>query len=340
MLKTPPISDAMEPLRLRGVGKTFTNRRASYIALSDIEIEVASGELVAIVGPSGAGKSTLLRIISGLDHADAGSIERAGRKIDALSPQQRRIAMIFQDDALLPDIPVGPQLWLVNRVSDARVRELLGAFAIETLLRRTPRGCSGGERQRVALVRALLCDPTAILFDEPLAHLDSSSRDEVLIEIDKLRTTFTGPMLYVTHDHVEAMRLADRIAVLIDGRIEQIGTPQIIFDAPVNLRVARSFGTPVLNVLDGIGPMFGAPDELVAFRPERAALQADAPLRGTVERLQRTGSDVILRIQTVFGPASVRVVASDAPHLQEAVGIMLHPSAMMLFSRHSGQRLG
>ncbi|MGA8386015.1 MAG: ABC transporter ATP-binding protein, partial [Candidatus Cybelea sp.] len=215
-------------------------------ALDCVSLEVSRGTTLAIVGPSGAGKTTLLRVIAGLLRASSGDVRMDGTSIAALAPQERRAALVFQDDALFDNMTVRENLRFALRrnggAPEVRVTELASSLHVAERLERRPRQLSGGERQRASIARALLSEPSVLLLDEPLAHLDPSLRRSVRDEIIGVRQRFAGPVLYVTHDHVDAMSVGDRLAVLIDGRLEDIGEPQRVYDAPRTLAVARFLG--------------------------------------------------------------------------------------------------
>jgi len=298
-------------LLVEGVRKRFGSHRA----LEDVSLRVDDGRTLAVIGPSGAGKSTLLRIVAGLESADAGSVKLGGRDLSALEPQARRIAMVFQSDALIPHASVRENLAfaLRSRADDARVSDVVERLHLGPLERRRPGEISGGERQRVAIGRALLSDPQALLLDEPLAHLDPLLRARVRDEVVRVRERFTGPIVYVTHDHVEAMALADDLCVLIDGRIEQTGDPQRVFDAPGNLRVARFLGMPSMNLLHDVHATLGYGDVVVGVRPEHLRIDDNGALAGRVTRRERAGADAFAHVATALGPVVARVASERAP---------------------------
>jgi len=238
---------------LRGVTKQFGRSPV----LRDIDLEVADGELVVLVGPSGCGKSTLLRVIAGLEELTCGEIEIAGRRVDALPPQDRAVAMMFQSYALYPhmtayqNMAFGLSLARYDRAEIARrVRRAAERLQIDALLERKPAELSGGQRQRVALGRAIVRDPAVFLLDEPLSNLDAGLRARTRLELAKLHRELGATMLYVTHDQLEAMTLGERLVVLRDGRIEQVGAPLEIYRRPRNAFVAGFIGSPAMNFLD------------------------------------------------------------------------------------------
>ncbi len=255
-----------------------------------------------------------MRILAGLECADAGTVALGERDVSAYGPQERRVAMVFQDAALVPQMSVAENLRfaLRDRAAMDRVTEVVRMLHVEHCLARRPGELSGGERQRVAIGRALLSDPLALLLDEPLAHVDPSLRAKIRDDVVRVRERFAGPIVYVTHDHVEAMAVADVLAVIIHGRLEQIGDPQDVYDRPANLRVARFLGIPAMNLLHGAGEMFGNPHAIVAVRPENVAIRIGGALRGKVVRCVRTGADAYAHVATSFGEVVARVTPSVA----------------------------
>jgi multiple sugar transport system ATP-binding protein len=244
----------MANLVLAGVRKSFG---ASTI-LHGIDLDIADGEFIVFVGPSGCGKSTLLRAICGLDDVDSGDIHIGGRRMNGVPPAERGLAMVFQSYALYPHMTVrenmGFALTLANRPRaeiDAAVMKAAQALRIEPLLERRPKELSGGQRQRVAIGRAIVRQPSVFLFDEPLSNLDAALRVQMRIELARLHRELATTMIYVTHDQVEAMTLADRIVVFNGGRIEQVGPPLQLYHEPDNLFVAGFLGAPTMNFLAG-----------------------------------------------------------------------------------------
>jgi multiple sugar transport system ATP-binding protein len=224
-------------------------------ALSDCSLDVADGELLVLVGPSGCGKSTLLRLLSGLEDLSAGTIRIDGRDVSAESPQARNVAMVFQDYALYPHMTVRENLAFPLRMKKlgrdaiaARVAKTAELLELDALLERLPRQLSGGQRQRVAMGRALVREPAAFLLDEPLSNLDAKLRTQVRAEIETLQRRTGTTMLYVTHDQVEAMTLGDRVAVLHEGRLQQVAPPRELYEQPANVFVAGFIGSPPMNL--------------------------------------------------------------------------------------------
>tara|TARA_R110002020_G_scaffold60594_8_gene163995 strand:- start:593 stop:1600 length:1008 start_codon:yes stop_codon:yes gene_type:complete len=287
----------MGSLVLASVSKAF----ADIKVLHDIDIAVADGEFVAFVGPSGCGKSTLLRIIAGLDEATAGSVIIDGIDMVAEAPAKRGIAMVFQTYALYPHLTVRGNMTLGLRQAktplaeiERRLDQAASMLHLEALLERRPAELSGGQRQRVAIGRAIVRQPKLFLFDEPLSNLDAALRVNTRLEIAKLHRELGATMIYVTHDQVEAMTLADKIVVLNGGRVEQIGSPMELYNRPVNRFVAGFIGSPQMNFIDAaqLGDVSG---HVMGIRPEHFTIidAADAPalLTGTVQHVEHLGAD-------------------------------------------------
>ncbi len=244
----------MADVRLTGVTKRFGTTEV----LKGIDLEIADGEFVVFVGPSGCGKSTLLRTIAGLEEASSGDIAIARRTVNDLSPSERGVAMVFQSYALYPHMSVyenmafGLKLAKADKAEiDRRVRAAAETLNISDYLERKPKALSGGQRQRVAIGRAIVREPQVFLFDEPLSNLDAALRVRMRYEFASLHERLGTTMIYVTHDQVEAMTLADRIVVLNGGRIEQVGRPMELYERPRNLFVAEFIGSPKMNLIPG-----------------------------------------------------------------------------------------
>ena len=242
-------------IELRGVRKAF----GPVNVIHNLDLKVGGGEFVVFVGPSGCGKSTLLRMIAGLEDVTDGDILIAGRDVTDLDPAKRGIAMVFQSYALYPHMSVRENLAFgleIARTPAAEIRRQVDAAAeilkIGPLLERRPGQLSGGQRQRVAIGRAIVRKPLVFLFDEPLSNLDAELRVSMRVEIARLHRELGNTMIYVTHDQTEAMTLADRIVVLRDGRIEQVGTPREVYENPANIFVAGFIGSPRMNIINGI----------------------------------------------------------------------------------------
>jgi multiple sugar transport system ATP-binding protein len=235
-----------------------TKRFGAVTVVEDFDLDVADGELLVLVGGSGSGKSTILRMLAGLESVTAGTIRIGAREVTALPPRERDVAMVFQDYALYPHMTVRENLSLGLRLRklprweiDRRVGWATGLLGLEALLDRKPKQLSGGQRQRVAMGRAMVREPSVFLFDEPLSNLDAGLRAQMRIEIGGLQRRLNTTTIYVTHDQVEAMTLGDRIVVLADGLIQQVGRPIDVYRTPVNRFVAGFVGTPPMNFLEG-----------------------------------------------------------------------------------------
>ena len=303
----------MADVRLVGVKKAF----GAVEVLKGVDLDVADGEFVVFVGPSGCGKSTLLRTIAGLEEVTGGKVMIGGRLVNDLSPSDRGIAMVFQSYALYPhmtayeNMAFGLKLAKTDKAEiDRRVRAAAETLDIAGYLDRKPKAMSGGQRQRVAIGRAIVREPEVFLFDEPLSNLDAALRVRMRYEFARLHAELKTTMIYVTHDQVEAMTLADRIVVLNGGRIEQIGAPMDLYDRPANLFVAGFIGSPKMNLLkaevaeaSGSGATLhtAGGDVLRATVDASRAQVGDAVTVGVrPEHLSLTGSDNALKAKVVF----------------------------------------
>ncbi|HHH35890.1 MAG TPA: ABC transporter ATP-binding protein [Gammaproteobacteria bacterium] len=344
----------MSAIELRGVSKVYGDGTR---ALRDIHLQVAAGELLVLAGPSGCGKSTLLRLVAGLEEPSTGDILLGGRRINALAPQRRNVAMVFQNYALYPHMTVRRNLEFPLRMQKMpahrrrrRVEEVAAMLDLTAQLDRLPRALSGGQRQRVAMGRALVRQPAAFLMDEPLSNLDARLRLEIRLEIGRLQRRLGITTLYVTHDQTEAMALGDRLAVLEDGRLRQLDTPEAVYRRPADVFVADFFGAPGMNLLParvaagengglcletaaGTLPMPAvdsrpqAGDALVlGFRPEdlrlSAAGEAAPCLKLCLQRREYAGNEQLLYFQRPapdsvdtdrYGPRVRAILAKDQP---------------------------
>ena len=274
----------MANLRIENLGKSYGSARV----LSDIKLSVDNGEFIVLVGPSGCGKSTLLRMIAGLDGVTTGDIYIGDRLVNGLAPAERKIAMVFQSYALYPHMDVRKNMTFGLKFTgvapaerERRVNEAARMLRLEPLLARYPRDLSGGQRQRVAIGRAIVREPDVFLFDEPLSNLDAALRVSTRVEIARLHRLLGATMVYVTHDQIEAMTLADRIVVMSEGRIEQIGKALDLYYAPANLFVAGFIGSPAMNFFSGeVESVDGGSARVVGAGFEPLALPAGALDRG------------------------------------------------------------
>lgn len=279
----------MASVTLEHVSKAFRDGRRTVFAVRDFNLYVADGEMVVLVGPSGCGKTTTLRIIAGLEEASEGTIRIGNRVVNRVPPRRRDVAMVFQSGALYPHLTAYDNLAFPLRMQgegrgeiDARVRETAGLLGLDRLLHRKPAELSGGERQRVALGRAMVRRPRVFLFDEPLSNLDAPSRARMRGELRALQRRLAVTAIYVTHDQEEAMSLGDRLAVMKEGRLQQIGAPLDLYDRPASRFVAAVVGSPAMNFVEGRLDVGGA-----AFLPKDGGVLA-LPA-GLVERAAKAG---------------------------------------------------
>ena len=291
----------MGSLQLNHVNKSF----GATQVLFDINLDVADGEFVIFVGPSGCGKSTLLRIIAGLEDSSGGEVRIDGSRVDAVPPAKRGIAMVFQTYALYPHLTVKENMSAGLKQAgtprdqiEAQVAEASRMLSLDPYLQRRPAELSGGQRQRVAIGRAVVRKPSLFLFDEPLSNLDAALRVHTRLEIARLHRELAATMVYVTHDQVEAMTLADKIVVMNAGRIEQVGSPKALYNNPANLFVAGFIGSPQMNFLRAaaIG-MAGA--ETIGVRPEHLTLSKErGDWAGKVVHIEHLGADTNVYLET------------------------------------------
>jgi multiple sugar transport system ATP-binding protein len=323
-------------LQLKGIEKNFGPVRA----IKGIDLTIEKGEFVVFVGPSGCGKSTLLRLIAGLEPIDAGSLNLDGRDITQLSSSKRDLAMVFQSYALYPHMTVAENMSFALRLANedkAVIKEKVDRAAkilnLTDYLARTPKELSGGQRQRVAIGRAIVRAPKVFLFDEPLSNLDAALRGQTRLEIVKLHRELGATTIYVTHDQVEAMTMADRVVVLRDGAIEQVGSPLALYDRPANRFVAQFIGTPQMNVLAAadlpvlaqfMGGATALHDGFVGIRPEHITLRAagEGLLNARVEMVESLGSDSVVYVTAATASAApgVSFVAKQNMRSPQRVG--------------------
>jgi multiple sugar transport system ATP-binding protein len=282
----------MAPITFAHVTKRFDDTTA----VDDLSIDVADGEFLVLVGPSGCGKTTALRMLAGLEDITSGRILIGDRIINNVAPGARDVAMVFQSYALYPHMTVydnlafGLRNYKVPKPEiDRRVREAAQVLELGDLLKRKPRQLSGGQRQRVALGRAIVREPKAFLMDEPLSNLDAALRVQTRTEILKLQKRLATTTIYVTHDQVEAMTMGDRIAVMNKGKLQQIGSPEDLYEHPANTFVAQFIGSPAMNVLPSSVLGIGGAGQLAGFRPEHVQLDNGRPGLASLE----TAVDVV-----------------------------------------------
>jgi len=335
----------MAYLQLHGIEKSFGDLRV----IKGVDLQIQKGEFIVFVGPSGCGKSTLLRLIAGLEQTDGGSVVLDGRDITEAASSARDLAMVFQSYALYPHMSVFENMSFalkLAQVPQAQIREKVErAAAILNLgdyLHRRPKELSGGQRQRVAIGRAIVRAPKVFLFDEPLSNLDAALRGQTRIEIAKLHRELGATTVYVTHDQVEAMTLADRVVVLRDGRIEQVGTPLELYDHPANSFVAQFIGTPQMNMLAfthvaELAQRFALPvaaDGFIGLRPEHVVAQPEGQgmLQMQVDLVEALGAETLLYLSNGQGMQLVlRQSARSGLHSGQSVGIDLQFDAAHFF---------
>ena len=325
----------MAYLQLQGIEKFFGEHRA----IKGVDLTIEKGEFIVFVGPSGCGKSTLLRLIAGLEQIDGGRLVLDGRDITHAPSSKRDLAMVFQSYALYPHMSVFENMSFALKLAKedpALIREKVERAAkilnLTQYLDRTPKALSGGQRQRVAIGRAIVRAPKVFLFDEPLSNLDAALRGQTRVEIAKLHRDLGATTIYVTHDQVEAMTLADRIVVLRDGLIEQVGTPLELYDRPANQFVAQFIGSPQMNVVEGrhLPQVAGVPaGGFVGLRPEDVTLQAAAQapaggLPGTVELVESLGAETLIYVTVDSGAQLVsRQPVRSNLHNGDRVGVFV-----------------
>ena len=354
----------MASVTLSSVGKSF----GSVKVLGDISVEIEEGEFVVLVGPSGCGKSTLLRMIAGLEEISEGTVSIGGEVVNDTAPKKRDIAMVFQNYALYPHMTVAENMAFSMTLAgsskaekDRRVREAAEILGLTELLDRKPKALSGGQRQRVAMGRAIVRSPRVFLFDEPLSNLDAKLRVAMRAEIRALHQRLHSTSVYVTHDQVEAMTMADRIVVLNGGKIEQVGAPLDLYDDPANVFVASFIGSPAMNFFDAqvardaegmwlalhSGARMAAPEWLsmpegatvkIGVRPEYLEV-AEQGAKVTVEVVEHTGSET--HIIAKLGTEKVVAVCRDRLHASYGQSLNLHipTEQMLLFDATSGHRI-
>ena len=351
----------MTTLTLRGVRKSY----GPVEAIKGIDLDVADRELVVFVGPSGCGKSTLLRMIAGLEEITDGELAIDGKRVNEIGPADRGLAMVFQSYALYPHMTVRQNMGFALRMAgapraerDRKVAEAARILQLETYLDRRPKELSGGQRQRVAIGRAIVRNPKVFLFDEPLSNLDAALRGQMRVELTKLHEDLNATMVYVTHDQVEAMTLADKIVVLQAGRVEQVGSPLELYHHPANLFVAGFIGSPRMNLLPATvaeangaglalelepgGPRITVPTQAGAaaagqpvtlgIRPEALRPAADGPLYGEVRLVERLGGLTLLHVTLAGGKAVVvQIEGSDPTRAHQPIRLAADGAACHVF---------
>ena len=354
----------MAEVRISGVRKSF----GDVAVLHGIDTTIADGEFMVLLGPSGCGKSTLLRIVAGLEQQSAGDVSIGGRVVNDVEPKDRNIAMVFQNYALYPHLSVYDNMAYGLRVRgtprpeiERRVQEAARILELGQLLQRKPRQLSGGQRQRVAMGRAIVRDPQVFLFDEPLSNLDAKLRVQMRIEIRRLHQSIRTTSIYVTHDQVEAMTLADRLIVMNAGYAEQVGAPLEVYERPASVFVAGFIGAPAMNLLRarvaGGRAMAGAaalPLPQAAglgegreidwgVRPEHVELApgaADADAEVAVDLVEALGADTLVHARLADGGAlTLRLPGTTRVREGDRLPLRLPPAALHAFDAASGRRI-
>lgn len=352
----------MASITLKGLKKSY----GSAHVIKGVDIDIQDGEFVVFVGPSGCGKSTLLRMIAGLEDISGGTLDIGGRVVNDLPPKDRGVAMVFQSYAIFPHMTVRENVAFGLTIAgaskaekDAKVAEAARILQMEHLLDRRPSQLSGGQRQRVAIGRAIVRQPQVFLFDEPLSNLDAALRVDMRMEIGKLHKQLDATMIYVTHDQVEAMTLADKIVVLRDGLVQQVGSPMELYHNPANAFVAGFIGSPAMNFLpvtvqaisgdqitvssDVLAPVtlraksgdyaVGA-QALLGVRPQYLTPSVGTgQLNGTVGLAERLGSETVLQVTLTNGSNLIVALPRDAEFRRAApVGLTFDPTEAHIFS--------
>jgi multiple sugar transport system ATP-binding protein len=350
----------MARIRLKGV----TRRWGGVVGVNNVSIDIADREFLVLLGPSGCGKTTTMRMVAGLEEPSEGEIWIGERMVNDLEPKDRDIAMVFQSYGLYAHLTVYENIRFPLRVRgvaarehDARVRRAARMVELEGLLDRKPRKLSGGQRQRVALARAIVREPNAFLMDEPLSNLDAKLRVSTRAEIKHLQETLAVTTIYVTHDQVEAMTLAHRVAVMEHGEVRQLGTPAEIYDDPANLFVAGFIGSPAMNLVPGDvsggvfraggieaplpGEGFDRPGVVLGVRAEdlRVVAPESGQIRGEVFAVEPLGDSTLVILKPGGAMVTARVDKTYRGAAGEAVGLAADPSRLYLFDAASGQRI-
>ena len=353
----------MSTLTLSNIAKCYPN---GYQAIKKLNLNICDGEMVVLVGPSGCGKSTLLRMIAGLEQISSGELNIDTTTVNDLEPGERDIAMVFQNYALYPHMTVYNNMayGLRNRKTSKKeiarlVSEAAKMLELDDLLDRKPGQLSGGQRQRVAMGRAIVREPKVFLFDEPLSNLDAKLRVQMRLEIKKLQRRLGTTSVYVTHDQVEAMTLADKLVVLNKGNVEQVGTPLEIYDNPASVFVATFIGSPAMNILDaditanGIAtdnfllPTPTASLDLgkvkLGLRPEHLQISEENPwLQVEVELFEALGADLLLYCRTQSSESQKLIVRTEGHtpiQIGDKLGLSIKPKHIHLFNANTKKRI-
>ena len=334
----------MASITLHNLGKLYAGGSR---AVGDVNLDIADSEFIVLVGPSGCGKSTLLRMVAGLEEISEGEVRIGDRVVNKLEPAERDIAMVFQNYALYPHMSVRQNLayGLKNRGTpraeiDRRVKAAAEILQIGPFLDRKPRALSGGQRQRVAMGRAIVREPAAFLFDEPLSNLDAKLRVAMRLEIKQLQKRLATTSIYVTHDQLEAMTLADRLVVLNGGKVEQIGTPLEVYRRPASAFVAGFIGSPAMNLIDSraVPHLPGtAHAGMVGIRPEDLTLAPDGPIEMQVLAIEELGAQRLVHGTT--GGEKLTIALPPEGSIPDVLRLSYRPDALHLFDRETGKRI-
>jgi multiple sugar transport system ATP-binding protein len=334
-------------VRLEHITKTFGTGPAAVDAVDDVSLDIEHHDFMILLGPSGCGKSTLLRMVAGLEQPTSGDVYISDRRVNDILPKHRDVAMVFQSYALYPHKTVAANIEFPLKVRGvakaqraAEGRAAAATLGLDQLLNRKPGQLSGGQRQRVALARAIIRKPAVFCMDEPLSNLDAKLRSETRAELVDLHRRIDSTFLYVTHDQIEAMTMGTRVAVMSEGRLQQIGTPQEVYARPQTVFVAQFIGTPPMNVLPPGMLEDGA--TRVGFRPEDAQLgvAGETPLRGVVRLVEQLGHETLVFCDVEGTRVTVRQRASaDSPEIEDEVGISIPEATRHRFDAATGERV-
>ena len=350
--------------------ESLTKRFGSTAAVDAIDLSIESGEFIVLVGPSGSGKTTSLRMVAGLESVTSGSIFIGDRDVANVHARERDVAMVFQSYALYPHMSVAQNMGFALKLRkvpkdeiERRVNDVAATLGLTEELPRKPKTLSGGQQQRVALGRAIVRDPAVFLFDEPLSNLDAKLRVAMRGELIKLHRRLATTMIYVTHDQIEAMTMGDRIVVMHEGKIRQVGTPLDVYDDPDDAFVAGFIGSPTMNLLDGAaeprgdglaysvggltlmlpashaaagGPM------TIGIRPEFLGLQEEpgaVVIEGRIDAVEHLGADTIVELSTAGPPLTAKFTRNDSLHYDETIRMWADPDKVLAFDAESGKRI-
>ena len=353
----------MASIDIQSVRKSY----GEHAVLHGVDLEIKDGEFIVLVGPSGCGKSTLLRMIAGLEDITAGQVQISGKRVNELAPKDRDIAMVFQSYALYPHMSVADNMSYSMRLRKTPKEKIASAIkstatklGLEPLLERRPKALSGGQRQRVAMGRAIVRQPKAFLFDEPLSNLDARLREQMRAEIKKLHGDLKATSIYVTHDQIEAMTLADRIVAMHGGVVQQVGSPLELYDRPANLFVAGFIGSPTMNFLDVTyleqdggprlklkdGTLIALPQPVklkdganatLGIRPEHVHIENSADLTADVDLVEPTGFGIILHLSLHGLPFKIFTLDRDALHAHGSIQVSFPAQHLHLFDREGNR---